>query len=150
MKKLFVPLLIVCFALCGCTNKQGNTSSSFDGPYYKEVEDLHIGWDDLFNQKENQYYAYVYSVTCTPCSMLREEVIEFARSGKVPFYFVNPNDDIPFVNDAETADASLGATSLENVYCLSTPTLIGITDKTVTTYSRDYYQIKGFIESYNE
>ena len=147
MKQYLVPLLIPIVMLVGC-NKQKETTTTYNEPHYEEVEELHIEWKDIFNQENSAYYAYIYSVTCTPCSMLREEVINFAKGNNVNFYFVYPSDDIAFTDDSNLADASLGATSIENVYCYNTPTLIGITNKTITSYSRDYYEIKSFIESH--
>ena len=58
----------------------------------------------------------------------------------------NTSDDIDYVDDEETAEASLGATSIADVHIYTTPTLIKITDGTVTYYSRDYYEIKSLIE----
>ena len=147
MKRLLPLVLISLFLSTGCQKNNKNTSS-FIEPHYEEVEELHIEWKDLLNQKEEQYFAYVYSVTCTPCSMLRAEVISFAKEKKTNFYFIYPSDDIPFTKDENLADASLGKNRIEDVYCYSTPTLIGIDNKTITKYSRDYYEIKGFIESY--
>ena len=148
MKKIIPLILITLSSICGCQKKDNSSTSSYVEPHYNEVEELHIEWKDLFNQSENQFYAYVYSVTCTPCSMLRTEITEFAKSGKVKLYFIFPSDDIAFTNDETLADASLGATSLENVYCYSTPTLIEITANAVTKYTRDYYEIKSFIASF--
>ena len=149
MKKIIPLIMIMTATLCGCQKKgESNTSSSYTEPHYQEVDDLHIEWKDLFNQQNDKYYAYVYSVMCTPCSMLREEVTTFARSGKAHFYFITATDDVPFVDNADLADSSLGATLLENVYCYNTPTLIEITANAVTKYSRDYYEIKDFIESF--
>ena len=79
MKRLLPFVLLPIFLLAGCQKNNKNTSS-FIEPHYEEVEELHIEWKDLLNQKEEQYFAYVYSVTCTPCSMLREEVINFATA----------------------------------------------------------------------
>ena len=149
MKKVIPLILLSAAILCGCQKSEEPSTSSYTEPHYSEVEEMHIEWKDLFNQVDDQYYAYVYSVTCTPCSILRQEMIEFAKSGKVHFYFIYPSDDVPFVNDPDLADASLGATSLENVYCYNTPTLIEITAEAVTKYSRDYYEIKSFIESFD-
>ena len=147
MKHILVILTTTFITLAGCGKEKGITSSN-NVPHYNEVEELHIEWNDLFNQNNDSYYAYVYSVTCTPCSMLREQVTSFSKGNYVNFYFVFPNDDIPFVNDENTADASLGKNNINDVYIYNTPTLIGITNKTITSYSRDYYEIKSFIESY--
>ena len=140
---LFIPLIV----LSGCA-KQKEPEEPKQEPHYEEVENLHIKWENLFNQEDDKYYAYIYSVTCVPCSMLREQVIEFAKASYVHFYFIYPSDEIPFVENPAQADGSIGASSIENVYCYSTPCLIEITDHTITNYSRDHYEIKDFMETF--
>jgi len=147
MKRLFC-LASAMLILTGCSNKKEEEKEpSYVEPHYQEVEELHIEWPTLFSQPESKYYAYVYAVTCSPCSSLREKITNAAKSGKAKIYFVFPSDDVPFTEDLDQAMSSLGATAIENVYCYSTPTLIEITDKTVSLYTRDYYEIETFLES---
>ena len=147
MNRLLSLFIMSVTLLTGC-NKQKEPTPSGKDPHYNEVEELHIGWKDLFNQEDDVYYAYVYSVSCVPCSSLREQVTTFAKGGYVHFYFVYPSDDVPFIDDSVQADNSLGATKIEDVYCYSTPCLIEISDHVITKYTRDYYEIKTFVESY--
>ena len=146
MKRL-LSLFLLSTLLIGC-NKQNNTETSHNEPHYAEVEELHIQWNDLFSQSEALYCAYVYSVSCTLCSYLRKDIVEFAKSNSIPFYFIYPSDDIPFVSDPAIADSSLGAKRIEDVYCFSTPTLIEIKDKEVINYLRDYYDIKDYMKRF--
>ena len=150
MKKL-LPLFLVLFAtFSGCAkknNEEGESEKIYEEPHYNEVEDLHIHWDSLFNQLDDKYYAYVYSVTCTPCSYLREKVTSVAKTGEISIYFVFPSDDVPFTEDMDLALSSLGKEKVEDVYCYSTPTLIEITNKVVTLYSRDYNEINNILDS---
>lgn len=149
--KWFLPLfLVLTCAFSGCSKKEPEkegSNTNYEEPHYNEVEDLHIHWGCLFNQLDDKYYAYVYAVTCTPCSYLREKVTGVAKSGKIKLYFVDPNDDIPFTEDMDLAMSSLGKEKVEDVYCYSTPTLIEITNKVVTLYTRDYYEIDNFLDS---
>lgn len=147
MKRFLLVILTAFSALVGC-QKQEEPSSSYKEPFYNEVENLHVEWANLFDQEDEVYYTYVYSVTCTACSYLREDIISFAKSGKVNFYFVFPSEDISFVDDPEVADASLGATKIEDVNIYTTPCLMEISDHVITKYTRDYYEIKSFMESY--
>lgn len=149
MKRL-IYLLLPLILLTGCHQKNSEEQSSKKDPFYNEVENLHIEWKDMFLDKEEPFYVYVYSITCPPCSSLREQVVTFAQANYVPFYFVYPSDDVVFADDIETAENSIGATKIEDVSIYSTPTLIGINNKEVTYYTRDYYAIKNFIESYTE
>lgn len=149
MKRIIALLVLSSTMLVGCQKGNDTSSSSHRyEPYYKDVENLHIEWNDMFNQSDDKYYVYAYSVTCTACSMLREEIIDFAKASYVNFYFIYPSDDINFVDTEEEAYASKGATAIENVSIYTTPTLIEITNRTITDYTRDYYEIKHFIESF--
>lgn len=148
MKERLLSLLLIPLTLLTSCQKSEDSSikdSDFT-PYYNEVEDLHINWKDIFLMENEIYRIYVYSVTCTPCSMLREKIINYALKEGNNLYFIYPSDeDVPFVDDEELADSSLGATSIENIYCYSTPTLIEINNKVVTYYSHDYYQIEAYV-----
>ena len=149
MKHPLLMLLLSSSLLCAC-NVETPVSSSREPskPYYQEVESYHIHWEDLFAQQGSPYYCYIYGLACHACSSLREQVTTLAQSNNIPFYFIYPNDDIPFAETPSIAESSLGATTLEGVSCYSTPTLIEITDHTVTQYLRDYDQIKNFIEAH--
>ena len=153
MRKLLPLILLVSFSLCGCKEKEqeknGEPAERVE-PHYNEVEDLHINWLDLFNQNEGTYYAYVYSVTCTPCSYLREKVTAVAKSGKTFLYFVMPSDDVPFTTDLDLAMSSLGKEDVKEVYVYSTPTLIEITNKVISMYTREYSEIENFLNSFGD
>lgn len=144
--KRILPLLFVSISLLSsCGANEETSASTSKKPYYIEVENLHIEWKDLFNQNNN-YFVYIYSLGCYTCSMLREDVINYALKEDTNFYFVYPEDDIAFTNDEELAKASIGATSIENVYCYVTPTLIEINNGIVVTYLNDYYQIRDIVK----
>ena len=149
MKKLLSLLLLIPFTFSGCNKKsqEEENKTTYKEPIYQEVENLHIEWKDLFNQKEDKYYAYFYSVTCSWCSYLRPDITEIAKSGKETIYFVYPSEELPFTEDLDVAMSSLGKDKIEDVYLYSTPCLIEITNKIITMYTRDYYEIENFLNS---
>ena len=134
MKKILLFLLPITL-LSGC---QKNNEPSHKEPHYQEVEEYHIEWKDIFSQQQDKYYVYVYSIACPQCSALREDITNIAKKGFAHLYFVYPDDDIAFTRNEEEADNSLGASSLENVYIYTTPTLMEFTNKEITSYTRDY------------
>lgn len=155
MMKRLVILLLPLILLGGCrekeeTKKEEEEHISYREPHYNEVENLHIHWSDLLTKQDGTYYAYVYSVYCTQCSYLREKIVNFAKSNVVPFYFVDPNDDVAFTDDMTLVENSLGASKLEDVYIHMTPTLIGISDHVVSFYAKEYNEINSFIDSYGD
>ena len=151
MRKLLVLLLLAPFVLSGCNQKPQEEPKEEDTayvePHYNEVDDLHINWRDLFNQKEDKYYAYVYFVTCTMCSNIRPLITSVAKSGDISLYFVYPSEEIPFTDSEEQSASSLGKDKVEDVYIYMTPTLIEITNKVITMFTRDYYEIENFLNS---
>ena len=149
MRKIFSLLLLIPFAISGCKEKpkEEEKDTPYKEPIYTEVEDLHIEWKDLFNQKEDKYYAYFYYITCSWCSYLRPNITEVAKSGKETIYFVYPSEELQFTEDLDVAMSSLGKDKVEDVYLYSTPCLIEIKDKVVSMYTRDYYEIENFINS---
>ena len=143
-------VLLLSSLLCACNNVEAPVSSSSqnNGPLYLEVEDLHIHYEDLFAQQGSPYYCYIYGLACQACSSLRESIVNLARIESIHFYFIYPNDDIPFAETPSQADASLGASDIQDVYCYSTPTLIEISDHIITQYLRDVAEIQNFIEAH--
>ena len=149
MRKLLPLVLLIPFALSGCNKKpqEEENNTKYEEPIYQEVEDLHIEFKDLFNQKEDKYYAYFYFVTCSWCSYLRPQITEIAKSGNPTIYFVFPSEELPYTDDLDLALSSQGKDKLEDVYLYSTPCLIEITNKIITMYTRDYYEIENFLNS---
>ena len=149
MRKLLPLVLLISFTLSGCSKKpqEEENNTTYKEPIYQEVEDLHIEFKDLFNQKEDKYYAYFYFVTCSWCSYLRPQITEVAKSGNSTIYFVFPSEELPYTDDLDLALSSQGKDKLEDVYLYSTPCLIEITNKIITMYTRDYYEIENFLNS---
>ena len=152
--KRFLSLLLVSVSLLGGCKKEPEKKEEetheFVEPHYNEVEDLHIHWNALFDQPEEDYYVYVYFVMCTACSSIREQITSVAKSGEVKIYFVYPSDDVPFTDDLDVANASLGQSNLENVNVYMTPTLIEVKNKVISTFTNDYSTIKNFLDSFGD
>ena len=61
-----------------------------------------------------------------------------------------PSDDVAFTSDLDLAMSSLGKKDVKDVYIYSTPTLIEITDKTISLYTREYSEIDNFLNSFGD
>ena len=92
---------------------------------YEDFLDIHLEWKNLFSPAKSQYFVYIYSISCGHCHRIKKEVLEFVNDHKEAFYLMEFNSDIPTkTNVAE----SIGKEKIEEIYILGTPTLLGITN----------------------
>ena len=94
---------------------------------YSEIEDRIIPWEDLFTKESNRYYCYVFSKTCSHCNEIKNNVIDYALKND-NFFFVEYGKHIPLTDDIT---ATIGATSIDNVAIMGTPTLLGLINHTL-------------------
>ena len=93
-------------------------------PYdYDDFLSSHLNWEDIFSPNEEDYYVYVYSKTCGHCIQIKEDVLEYAFTSIISFYFVEYVNQIP--GDYDVSD-TIGATEYSMVSILGTPTLLEI------------------------
>ena len=118
---LLTPLLVGC---------QQNDSehivkediTTFD---YNDFEELNLEWKNLFSPAKSQYFVYIYSISCGHCKQIKKEVLEFVNMNKELFYLMEYSGEIP--TKSNVAD-SIGKEKIEEIYILGTPTLLGITN----------------------
>nr|MCR5505404.1 hypothetical protein [Bacilli bacterium] len=94
---------------------------------YSELESQKIAWKDIFRQKQNRYFCYIYSERCGHCKDIKNEVIEYGL-GHSAFYIIEYDKSIPLMNDIST---TIGMTNVEYVGILGTPTLLSIISQTL-------------------
>lgn len=124
--------LIALTLLAACSNTSSTKPNSDEPPPvgehdYVEVEDRIIPWDDLFNKESNRYYCYVFSKTCSHCNEIKNNVIDYALKND-NFFFVEYGKHIPLTDDITP---TIGATSIDNVTIMGTPTLLGLINHTL-------------------
>ena len=135
MKKflLIIPFLF----LTSCVEQNPNLSFSSISSVsisleieheYSEITDYRINWDEIFNVGKDNYYVYLFSITCSHCSSIKNKIIEFAINNK-DIYFVEDCGEIIFKNDV---NYTIGLTSTENLAILGFPSLLKITNKILT------------------
>ena len=138
-KTILLPLLV---SLIGCNNaNQSNDSSIFSSTLidhsYDEVIDKMIEWNDLFLVNQNNYFAYIFSKTCSHCNNIKNEVIDYALT-VTNFYFINFTSDIPIVTNTEP---TLNQSDVKHMGILGTPTLIEIYNHTSIMNIAGEYEI---------
>lgn len=61
---------------------------------YDEVKEYQLSWDSIFDVELDTYYVYFYSLTCSHCSMLKNEIIEEALERKDIYFVKGSNKDV--------------------------------------------------------
>jgi hypothetical protein len=155
MKKLF--LLVILFSviatLSGCNKNVGEISGV-----------QNIKKEDIFNQKEDEYFVYFHRLDCEDCEASKPYVIEYAQilkdyegcSGKRKIYSVllytskeKPDEEILIYReysgeDGQGTDGKFyvdGKTDWKDLYIASTSSLISIS--TVSGVKKAYYTSQG-------
>jgi hypothetical protein len=113
------------FILVSCLNVSEIPSSSFSRSHtYEEVSVFSISWEGVFSIQAFEYYIYVYSLGCSHCQALKDDVIDYALNDpRIPLYFILGSADIP---KGTNPDLTLGATCLDEVFIVGWPSLIEI------------------------
>lgn len=96
---------------------------------YSEISHLKIFWKDIFNQEENHYYVYLYSLYCSHCNAIKNFMIESALTGNKKIYFIQASGE-HVINEEKAKENNVD--SLENLAIRGYPTLLELTNKIVT------------------
>ncbi len=131
MRHIFSTIFITTLLFSSCEQKQpihfesDNASISYTKHDYSEVREKRIFWSEIFSQKNEQYFVYFYSLTCTHCQSLKDRIIEYSLY-RDNIYFVQSSEEIFLGNDEQI---SLGATTSDELSILGYPSLIEINQK---------------------
>lgn len=131
MKKIFcltfLPLL-----LGGCSIKK--TEEKLDisdikipvtNHEYFEIQDMSINWSDILEQNKDTYYVYIYSLTCSHCTDLKNWIIDKALDRKDIYFVKGSNKDVI----KSDVSITIGAMSISEIAILGYPSLLKISDK---------------------
>ena len=127
-KIIFLPCL---FALISCQNEISlpSDSSEYNAEHsYDEISQWEIKWADIFNQCEEEYYVYFYSPTCSHCNLIKNTIIDYALEHE-GMYFIHFNEDVITAIDIQN---TIGASSVDDLAILGTPSLVEIKHHVVT------------------
>ena len=102
------------------------SSSSYT---YDDVIDKHIYWSNIFTRSEDTYLVYIYSLTCSHCNAIKNDVVSFALESTIPTYFVRSSPEILI---DQTLAQKQNVTSLSELAIRGYPTLLYLVDHTVT------------------
>lgn len=130
-QKIFTVFLTI-FLLQSCDvfqkqldYKSNNSVEVAQNHDYNEVKNKTINFDEIFKQKNEQYFVYFYSLTCSHCGLIKNQMIEYGLSHE-NIYFVQASEDVKI---SENTDSVVGATSIEEISILGYPSLLEINQK---------------------
>jgi len=130
--KLSVLSSLFLITLCSCSlsGQSLNNESNHRFEDYQIVNDNQINWQDVLMQEESNYFVFVYSETCSNCHDIQEEIVNFAVDKIMPTYFVDTkkSGDVTISKDV---DSSIGASKMDDVSILGTPSVLEVEDKIV-------------------
>lgn len=120
---LIIPLLVGCKSTEVVHNTiEENTPIIEIDHEYNEVDYMHIEWEEIFNGGSDPYYVYFYSITCSHCENLKNEIIEIALN-RNDIFFVKASNKIVLKNDVIY---TIGAGNIRDFAILGYPSLIKI------------------------
>ncbi|MCD8203798.1 MAG: hypothetical protein LUB56_01565 [Coprobacillus sp.] len=134
---MFFVSLSILFSISSCFGGEDiNSEREIIYAYNQLSEEQRINWDDILSF-DGYYHVYIYSLNCTYCKELRNDIVCYALNDpKTPIYFVcyeDNADSIP-LGDVDDVDLTIGATNIDEIFLGATPALIGIDNHTVIFY----------------
>lgn len=96
---------------------------------YSEINQYKISWKNTFSLAKTSYFVYFYSLTCSHCEQLKNEIIEYALVNQ-NIYFCQNSEEVVI---SENVSATIGISSYEYLSILGFPSLIYIENGTLKT-----------------
>ena len=126
---VLATLFLITFPSCSL-NYSSINSGTKRMEDYQIVNDNQIQWSDVLKQNDDNYLVFIYSETCSNCHDIQQEVIDFAIDRIVETYFIDTkkSGDVTISKDIEP---TIGASDMENVSILGTPTILEVENKTI-------------------
>ena len=123
MKNFFLFLLPLLFvSSCSPINVSKSESHNMISSNMKKC----CEWNEMLNQEENEYYAYIYSETCGFCCKAETYIEKLNEEFLV--YYVLFSESIPIKSERENLQ---GVDDINSLFILGTPTLFKIVHKKV-------------------
>lgn len=136
MSKSYLLLFFIPFLLTSCNKtiviveeEEKDYSTQKITHSYDEIADKKIYWSNIFSQKEDQYYVYLYSTSCTHCNSIKDAIIEYALEEYHTIYFVSSSAEH---NLSDVVDKYAIVDSLDELYIRGYPSLLKLEENVVT------------------
>lgn len=147
-KKIYFSCFILLSQITSCYQSKKEvdfiSSSTYIFSSVNCFEDS-IEWGDILEQKDEEYFAYIYSETCYYCNIIKPKICHFCGEIDEKMYFIKFDESIPI---GANFDDVIGADSLEKLFIKGTPTLFLINKRKVKEAYCGYDEIADYITSY--
>lgn len=138
-RKRYYALILLCSLLSSCDflsnarvlkndNEPVNDETRVSSHSYDEISDKKIYWNEVFKQQELDYFVYFYSLSCSHCESLKDDIIGYSLSIEEKMYFVESSPEV--VVD-ENLSKNVGVDSINQLGIKGYPSLIRIEEKKV-------------------
>ena len=115
-KKIYFSCFILLSQITSCYQSKKEvdfiSSSTYIFSSVNCFEDS-IEWGDILEQKEDEYFAYIYSETCYYCNIIKPKICHFCGEIDEKMYFIKFDESIPI---GANFDDVIGADSLEKLF----------------------------------
>lgn len=164
MKKIYKMIMLFSIIMCSCENDSISESNIDSEASKNNLAAYIIDLDDMYNKNDENYAVFFSSSFCPACNSLNESLINFLNNENrciENFYIVDltyideskinkmPSGNAMF--DEDIISSSLNATTLEQTYFKSAPSLYFISNineqNTLTNLILNYQSIKDIFEN---
>ena len=137
MYRKILLLMATPFFLTGCFFQKEENTQGFEKKNeeelvversYDEIAEYRIFWSDIFKQCNELYYVYLYSLTCSHCRSIKNEMIDYGVKQTLPIYFVESS---PEHSIGEKFDKNSPVFSIESLLIRGYPTLLRLEENVV-------------------
>lgn len=112
-----------------------------------DYPDAFIEWNDLFNQKEENYFVYVFSYTCYYCKEIKDKIISFYEQSKYTMFFCEYSKEIPI---GQNITNTIESNDINSMFIKGTPSLILISEGTVLLNVAGKSDVEAIINLYSK
>lgn len=114
-----------------CSPAKSPTNDKNTFSEHEIVNQQQITWENIFSCEGN-YLVFFYSETCSYCHEMMENIIDFAKAGYLPTYFLDTTQNNVAFN--KIGELPMGNVAVEEFFIIGTPTLIEIDDGGITAH----------------
>lgn len=127
-KKILLPLLPLFLSSCfSTTYKKDQQLIVEEIPVehdYSELEDYRIEWEDIFNISMDDYFVFFFSINCSHCENIKNEIVEIILS-RNDVFVVKGSNKVVFKNEIFS---TIGAVNVGDFGILGYPSCVEIKD----------------------
>lgn len=124
MKKPIFTILVFVIAISSCAYREIE-----DNCNYHEIDNKKIKWSEIFCVDLVSYYVFFFTPVCKSCSEICRKIINFSNKSYSNVFFVESSKETVIGSSCQNL---IGINNINDFYIEGFPTLIFISNKTIT------------------